>query len=34
MDKAKHDTGEGVKLSPLNFIKSKIFIIVDSNTMH
>jgi hypothetical protein len=34
MDKAKHDTGEAVKLSPLNCIKSKVFIVVNNNTMH
>jgi hypothetical protein len=44
MEKAKNDTGEVVKLSPLNCIKSKVFIVVNNdddnnnnnnnNTMH
>lgn len=29
MDKAKHDTGERVKVLSLNCIKSKIFIVVN-----
>jgi hypothetical protein len=34
MDNAKHDTGEVVKLSPLNYIKSNVFIVANNNTMY
>lgn len=34
MDNAKHDIGEVFKLSPLDYIKFKVFIVANNNTMH